>query len=535
CAAITQMSFGSINKVALVFSEVFWDVSIRQMGWASNIRGQYTQIILLHPKPVIIVLLSSHFSTESEERPKIELINESMAVVTLLTKRVLPPLVSAFVSRWRSDPYSRGTYSFLSSGMLARDYDILSYPVEDRLLFAGEHTMRLYPSTVHGAFISGKREGDRIIDWVTGKLEKEKVYKWFCGPEDAWYSVDLTCIVCQDFYEEDVMVGPSEADRMGWFTFIKCAFCGQSQTLERPFSGCVLFEDNFNQKRTWAVHADCCYHCPEVGSNEEGSRWYNVSKALRRGANILCAICNFPGATIGCSLSSCNNEMHLPCANDVLRWPNYENSVNEPLLCPIHTKASKNDPSQTLKGMQHSPKSTVPQYRAISEEDYEWNALQFHSSQLQESNAASPKIIEKEAMQHLPQSSLSSVDSEHFDSNERKIFREEVDQFRPALIPLIKYCCYRWKRRHSCIPSAKSFNYTPTNAESIEISQKHYCYTDTFATEYLSSKKKGNNATHPVASNNTGDAVVSKQFIPELCASARLQSTIYGLLHQCKN
>ena len=37
-----------------------------------------------------------------------------------------------------------------------------------RLFFAGEHTMRQYPSTVHGAFLSGVREAGRISDQFLG-------------------------------------------------------------------------------------------------------------------------------------------------------------------------------------------------------------------------------------------------------------------------------------------------------------------------------------------------------------------------------
>jgi len=34
--------------------------------------------------------------------------------------------------------------------------------------FSGEHTIRNYPATVHGAFLSGLREGGRIADQLCG-------------------------------------------------------------------------------------------------------------------------------------------------------------------------------------------------------------------------------------------------------------------------------------------------------------------------------------------------------------------------------
>jgi len=50
---------------------------------------------------------------------------------------------------------------------------VLARPLVDedgtpRLYFAGEHTNRMYPSTVHGAFLSGVREAARIADTFIG-------------------------------------------------------------------------------------------------------------------------------------------------------------------------------------------------------------------------------------------------------------------------------------------------------------------------------------------------------------------------------
>lgn len=33
----------------------------------------------------------------------------------------------------------------------------------ERLFFAGEHTIRDYPATVHGAMLSGLREAERVV------------------------------------------------------------------------------------------------------------------------------------------------------------------------------------------------------------------------------------------------------------------------------------------------------------------------------------------------------------------------------------
>lgn len=37
-----------------------------------------------------------------------------------------------------------------------------------RVFFAGEHTMRNYPATVHGALLSGLREAGKVGDMLLG-------------------------------------------------------------------------------------------------------------------------------------------------------------------------------------------------------------------------------------------------------------------------------------------------------------------------------------------------------------------------------
>lgn len=80
------------------------------------------------------------------------------------------------VTRWKSDPWSCGTYSFVGIQAKGDDYDILAKPVsngEDNkptLFFAGEHTCRQYPACVAGALLSGLREAGRISEQFLGSL-----------------------------------------------------------------------------------------------------------------------------------------------------------------------------------------------------------------------------------------------------------------------------------------------------------------------------------------------------------------------------
>lgn len=81
------------------------------------------------------------------------------------------------MTRWRTDEWARGSYSYVAVGSTGVDYDYMAAPVcapsapkgtQPTLFFAGEHTMRNYPATVHGALLSGLREAGRIADQLLG-------------------------------------------------------------------------------------------------------------------------------------------------------------------------------------------------------------------------------------------------------------------------------------------------------------------------------------------------------------------------------
>jgi len=64
-----------------------------------------------------------------------------------------------------------------------------------RVFFAGEHTIRNYPATVHGAFLSGLREAGRIADQFLGApyaipqtpvMPLPPTAPWLMSQNDGW-------------------------------------------------------------------------------------------------------------------------------------------------------------------------------------------------------------------------------------------------------------------------------------------------------------------------------------------------------------
>ena len=79
----------------------------------------------------------------------------------------VPAPSDAVVTRWGEDPYALGAYSFMAVGATPADRDALGAPVSARLILAGEAANSRYPSTVHGAWMSGEAAADRLLTMTT--------------------------------------------------------------------------------------------------------------------------------------------------------------------------------------------------------------------------------------------------------------------------------------------------------------------------------------------------------------------------------
>uniref|UniRef100_A0A914V4G9 Amine oxidase domain-containing protein n=1 Tax=Plectus sambesii TaxID=2011161 RepID=A0A914V4G9_9BILA len=176
--AIRRLGFGNLNKVVLCFDRVFWDQTGNLFGHTNEStlsRGEMFLFWSIYDAPVLIALIAGQSADMVEKMADDIIIKRCMAVLTSIFGNTVPPEpTEAMVTRWRSDPFARGSYSYVATEATGDDYDILAAPVvptgQDlpRLFFAGEHTLRNYPATVHGALLSGLREAGRIGDQYFG-------------------------------------------------------------------------------------------------------------------------------------------------------------------------------------------------------------------------------------------------------------------------------------------------------------------------------------------------------------------------------
>jgi len=184
--AIRRLGYGNLNKVSVEFASVFWDENVDVCGRVvsasdatemrlshafsyEETRGEFFTFWALNrylkdKRPILTFLVAGMAAENLEKEP------EDKAVIQCLVKllRKMYPRkevskpIRAVITRWASDPMSRGAYSYVAIGSTGNEYDMLAEQVEGKVFFAGEATSREHPATTGGAIFSGLREACKV-------------------------------------------------------------------------------------------------------------------------------------------------------------------------------------------------------------------------------------------------------------------------------------------------------------------------------------------------------------------------------------
>ncbi len=157
--AIERLGFGVLDKVVLAYDEAFWPMDRDVIGVAGEDQPVSNLVngLRFTDTPLLIGLRGGSNALAREA------LSDQEAVGQVLAALGGPEPTGTLVTRWAADPYARGSYSFLAVGSSPDDQRVLAEPASERLAFAGEATHREFFATVHGAYLSGLREADRIL------------------------------------------------------------------------------------------------------------------------------------------------------------------------------------------------------------------------------------------------------------------------------------------------------------------------------------------------------------------------------------
>ncbi len=121
-------------------------------------------------RPMLVALMAGHSAHEAETMSTNSLLNDiNKRLRKTFAPNVVPAPTEVIVTRWKRDPFARGTYSYVAPETRPGDYDYMAEPVGN-LHFAGEATCGTHPATVHGAFLSGLRVAADVMNVLAGPI-----------------------------------------------------------------------------------------------------------------------------------------------------------------------------------------------------------------------------------------------------------------------------------------------------------------------------------------------------------------------------
>lgn len=165
--AIDSLGMGVLNKLYLRFPRIFWPTEAELLGYISPEKGRWNETLnIAHytGAPVLLCFNAAAYGRAIEALSDEEIVAGAMGYLRTLYGPNIPEPTGYLVTRWASDPHAFGSYSYLRPGSDGDTIDALAGPVDDRLFFAGEATSRQHPATVHGAYLSGLRAAEEILD-----------------------------------------------------------------------------------------------------------------------------------------------------------------------------------------------------------------------------------------------------------------------------------------------------------------------------------------------------------------------------------
>jgi monoamine oxidase len=161
-AALQQLAMGNLTKITARFDAPFWPRDQYIFGCICEPISDYPTMLVnlwkTHRIPALQMLVGGNKGRAIERWTEDETREWVLHVLRhVFGERATQP---AAIERtaWDSDPFSLGSYTYISIGGTPAAFEALAEPIEGRVLFAGEATYRHHWGCTQGAYVSGLRE-----------------------------------------------------------------------------------------------------------------------------------------------------------------------------------------------------------------------------------------------------------------------------------------------------------------------------------------------------------------------------------------
>lgn len=164
--AIQKVGMNCVNKFLLTWPTAFWD-DVQYLSYTPETRDKFNYFVnvrTFHPNVnALMTFAYADYARQTETMTDAQVIQEIMAHLKDMYGTGIPNPTTILRTKWHTNENTFGAYSYTAVGTEMQHFDDLAAGVNNQLFFAGEHTSVDYFSTVHGAYLSGIREADKIL------------------------------------------------------------------------------------------------------------------------------------------------------------------------------------------------------------------------------------------------------------------------------------------------------------------------------------------------------------------------------------
>ncbi|WP_322411987.1 NAD(P)/FAD-dependent oxidoreductase [Microbacterium invictum] len=160
-----RLRMNAFEKVFLRFPARFWGdgvYALRQQGPGGSRWHSWYDLTPLHGEPTLLTFAAGPAAREIRAWSDDQVAASVMEQLRRLHPGAPDP-VDVEVTAWQADPFSHGSYAYMTVGSATSDHDDLATPVGGVLHLAGEATWTDDPATVTAAMCSGHRAAERVL------------------------------------------------------------------------------------------------------------------------------------------------------------------------------------------------------------------------------------------------------------------------------------------------------------------------------------------------------------------------------------
>ena len=134
--AINTIDMGSVNKFLLVWDSAFWDSDLQYIGYTPETKGKFNYFMNVKKfadANALMTFAFGDYSIKTEQMTDSEIIEEIMIHLRAIYGNDIPNPTKMLRTKWNSNKYTYGSYSFATSGVRTDEFEIFEEPINNKV------------------------------------------------------------------------------------------------------------------------------------------------------------------------------------------------------------------------------------------------------------------------------------------------------------------------------------------------------------------------------------------------------------------